>query len=55
MPDLWSVRFRAQKGRFLRIFAGFCSFIVNILAMHLTIQMRLLNYPDLAICKNPFV
>ena len=40
---LWSVRPRAQKGRFLRVFAGFCSFIVNILAMRRTIQTGLLN------------
>ena len=32
-------RLTAQKGRFLRVFAGFCSFIVNILAMRRTIQM----------------
>ena len=38
MLVLWSVRFRAKKWRFLRVFAGFCSFIVNILAMTFAIQ-----------------
>jgi len=29
-------RASAKKGRFLRVFEGFCSFIVNILAMTFT-------------------
>ena len=40
---LWPIRTRARKGRFLRVFAGFCSFIVNILAMTFRIQTGLLN------------
>ena len=40
MPDLWSAQLRAKTYRFLRVFAGFCSFIVNILAMRRTIQIR---------------
>lgn len=43
MLVLRSVRCRAKKWRFLRVFAGFCSFIVNILAMRQTIQTGLLN------------
>ena len=40
MPYLKVCPALCQKGRFLRVFAGFCSFIVNILAMRLTIQIR---------------